>query len=90
MSKKHVSPEQIVKILREHEMSGESVEEFSRRKEISKVTFYRWRARYGGLDVSEARRLKELTQENARLKRLLAEQMLANDAIKDWMAKKGL
>ena len=53
------------------------------------MTFYRWRAKYGGMDVSEAKRLKELEQENAQLKRLLADTMLANDSLKDYLAKKG-
>jgi putative transposase len=88
MKKGHVKPEQIVQILREAESSGEAIEAFCRRKEISTVTFYRWRAKYGGMDVSEAKRLKELEQENARLKRLLAESMLANDGLKEFLAKK--
>lgn len=89
MNKKHQTPEQIVRILREAEMTEESIEDFCRRQKISKVTFYRWRAKYGGMDVSEARRLKELEQENAQLKRLLADTMLANDSLKDYLAKKG-
>ena len=88
MNKKHQTPEQIVGILREAETTDEPIEDFCRRKEISKVTFYRWRAKYGGMDVSEAKRLKELEQENARLKRLLADTMLANDSLKEYLAKK--
>jgi putative transposase len=87
MSKKY-SAEQIIKILREAETSGESVEAYCRRKEISTVSYYRWRAKYGGLDVAEGKRLKELEQENARLKKLLADAMLANDVIKDFLSKK--
>ena len=89
MSKKRQTAEQIVGILREAEVSGEPIEDFCRRRELSKVTFYRWRAKYGGMDVSEAKRLKELEQENGRLKRLLADMMLANDGLKDYLAKKG-
>jgi putative transposase len=89
MAKKRYSPEQIVEILREAEMSEESVEVFCRRKEIGTVSFYRWRAKYGGLDKSVAKRLKDLEQENARLKKLLADTMLANDVIKDFLSKKG-
>jgi putative transposase len=89
MSKKHQTPEQIVRLLREAETTDEPIEDFCRRKEISKVTFYRWRAKYGGMDVSEAKRLKELEQENARLKRLLADTLLANDSLKEYLAKKG-
>ena len=89
MAKKgQVKPEQIVQILREAEISDETTEAFCRRKEIATVTFYRWRAKYGGMDVSEAKRLKELEQENARLKRLLAETLLANDGLKEFLAKK--
>ena len=89
MKKGHAKPEQIVQILREAVTSGEGIEAFCRRKEISTVTFYRWRAKYGGMEVSEARRLKELDQENARLKKLLAETLLANDGLKEYLSKKG-
>lgn len=88
--KKHTS-EQIVSILREAEVSigsGETVEALCRRKGISEVSYYRWKAKYGGMDVSEAKRLKELEQENGRLKRLLAEVMLANDGLKEYLEKK--
>ena len=88
--KKHTS-EQIVSILREAEVSigsGETVEGMCRRKGISEVSYYRWKAKYGGMDVSEAKRLKELEQENGRLKRLLAEVMLANDGLKEYLEKK--
>ena len=88
MAKKRFSPEQIIEILREADTSDEEVETICRRKEISKVSFYRWRARYGGMDKSEAKRLKELEQENARLKKLLADTLLANDVIKEFLAKK--
>jgi putative transposase len=87
---KRYTPEQIVQMLREWEVSGdqETIEEFCRRKGVSTVSYYRWRAKYGGLEVSEARRLKELEQENARLKKLLAEVMLANDGLKEVLSKK--
>ena len=87
---KRYAPEQIVQILREAETQGEpgTIDEFCRRKGISTVSYYRWRAKYGGLEVSEAKRLKELEQENARLKKLLAEAMLANDGLKEVLAKK--
>jgi len=88
MSKKRQTPEQIVQILREAEASGEAVEVFCRRKEISTVTFYRWRAKYGGMAVNEARHLKDLELENGRLKKLLAEVMLANDGLKEYLSKK--
>lgn len=87
---KRYTPEQIVQVLREAEThsSQETIDEFCRRKGISTVSYYRWRAKYGGLDVSEAKRLKELELENARLKKLLAEAMLANDGLKEVLAKK--
>ena len=88
MSKKKQTPEQIVQILREAETTDEPVEAFCRRKEISTVTFYRWRAKYGGMEVSEAKRLKDMEHENTRLKKLLAEMMLANDGLKEFLAKK--
>ena len=66
------SEEQIIGVLREHE-AGAKTEEVCRRHGISSATFYKWKAKYGGLDVSEARRLKSLEDENRRLKKLLAE-----------------
>jgi len=69
------SEEQIIGVLREHE-AGAKTEEVCRRHGISSATFYKWKAKYGGLDVSEARRLKSLEDENRRLKKLLAEAML--------------
>jgi putative transposase len=76
------SEEQIIGVLREHE-AGAKTEEVCRRHGISSATFYKWKAKYGGLDVSEARRLKSLEDENRRLKKLLAESMLDNAALKD-------
>jgi putative transposase len=74
--------------LREHE-AGASTSEVCRRHGISDATFYKWKARYGGLEVSEARRLKSLEDENRRLKKLLAEAMLDNAALKDLLGKNG-
>jgi putative transposase len=87
---KRYTPEQIVQVLREAEAHSEqeTIDELCRRKGISTVSYYRWRAKYGGLEVSEAKRLKELEQENARLKKLLAEAMLANDGLKEVLSKK--
>lgn len=81
-------PEEIIALLREAETSGESVADFCRRKGIVEQTLYRWRRRYGQLDQDEAKRLKELEAENARLKKLLAEAALANEALKELLAKK--
>jgi putative transposase len=80
------SEEQIIAILREHD-AGAKTEEVCRRHGISSATFYKWKSKYGGLEVSDARRLKALEDENKRLKRLLAEAMLDNAALKDLLAK---
>ena len=80
------SEEQIIGVLREHE-AGAKTEEVCRRHGISSATFYKWKAQYGGLEVSEARRLKSLEDENRRLKKLLAESMLDNAALKDLLGK---
>lgn len=82
------SEEQIIGILREHE-AGAKTPELCRRHGISEATFYKWKAKCGGLDVSEARRLKALEDENRRLKKLLAEAMLDNAALKDILGKNG-
>jgi len=80
------SEEQIIGVLREHE-AGVRTEEVCRRHGISIATFYKWRSKYGALEVSEARRLKTLEDENRRLKKLLA--LLDNAALKDLLGKNG-
>ena len=87
MRQSRFSEEQIIAILREQE-EGARTADVCRRHGISSATFFKWKGRYGGLDVSEARRLKLLEQENARLKRLLADAMLDNAMLKDLNAKK--
>lgn len=87
MRQSRFNEEQIIGILREHEAGAKTVD-VCRRHGISDATFYKWKAKYGGLDVSEARRLKALTDENAKLKKLLAEAMLDNAMLKDLTAKK--
>ena len=77
---------QIVSILKEAD-AGRPVNEIWRKYGISSATYYKWKAKYGGLDVSEARRLKSLEDENRRLKKLLAESMLDNAALKDLLGK---
>ena len=72
---KRYTEEEIVKLLREAETTEEPVIAFCRRTGISEQTFYRWRAKYGGMDVSEAKRLKALEIENQKLKKMLAEAM---------------
>ena len=85
---KRYQPEQIVALLREADAGGEAVADFCRRKGISEATLYRWRHKYGGLDVDEAKRLKALEMENAKLKKLVAEIMLANEGLKEILSKK--
>jgi len=87
MKKKQYSTTQIVGILREAEAGGNTAE-ICRKHGVSPSTFYAWKAKYGGMDVSDAKRLKELEQENARLKRLLAESALDNAALKDLLGRK--
>ena len=87
MKRSRFSEEQIIGILKEHE-AGISVADLCRKHGVSDGSIYHWKARVGGMDVSEARRLKALEDENARLKRLLADAMLDNAALKDLVGKK--
>ena len=82
MKRKRYSEEKIISILKEHE-AGASAKDLSRRHGIAENTVYRWKAKFGGMEVSEARRLRELEAENARLKRLLAEAELDKAALKE-------
>ncbi|MGT0191455.1 IS3 family transposase [Burkholderia pyrrocinia] len=86
--KKRFTDEQIIRILREAESRDEPVKDLCKRHNISEQTFYRWRNKFGGMDVADARRLKELESENDRLKRLIAEQMLVIDGLKEFSPKK--
>jgi len=85
--KKRFTEEQIIKILREQE-SGQATAEVCRRHGIASGTFYKWKAKFGGMDVSDARKLRALEAENAKLKKLLAEAMLDNAILKDVTSKK--
>ena len=87
MKRSRFTEEQIIAILREHE-GGVKTADVCRKHGISSATFYQWKSKYGGLDVSEARRLKMLTDENAKLKKLLAEAMLDNAMLKELNSKK--
>lgn len=87
MKRSRFSEEQIIAILKEQE-SGVSTADVCRRHGISSATFYKWKAKFGGLEVSDARRLRALEDENARLKRLLADAMLDNAMLKDVAGKK--
>lgn len=86
MRKSRYSEEQVIGMLREHD-AGVSTTDLCRKYGISSATFYKYRAKFGGMTVSDAQRLKTLEAENTRLKRLLAEQMLDNAALKDIAAK---
>ena len=87
MKRTRFTEEQIIGILKEAE-AGAKTSELARRHGVSEATIYNWKAKYGGLDVSEAKRLRALEEENAKLKRLLADMMLDNTALKDLLSKK--
>lgn len=87
MKKSRFSEEKIIAVLKQAE-AGVKVSELVRKNGISEATFYNWKARYGGLDVSQLRRLKELEVENARLKKMYAELSLTHHALQDAVQKK--
>jgi putative transposase len=88
MKKSQFTDEQIVAILQEAEKGEKSIGDLCRDHQVAEATYYRWKRRFGGLDVSEAQRLRELEKENARLKRLLAERDLEVDLMKELLSKK--
>jgi putative transposase len=85
--KKRFSEEQIIKAIKQHEASTK-VDEICRQLGISNGTLYNWRSKYAGLEVNEAKRLRELELENNKLKKLLVEKLLENEAMKDVLTKK--
>ena len=87
MKRSKLTEEQIIGILREQE-AGAKTADLCRRHGISSATFYAWKAKFGGMEVSDAKRLKALEEENARLKRLLAESLLDQAALKDLLSRK--
>jgi putative transposase len=87
MKRARFTEEQIIAVLKEHE-AGAKTGDLARKHGVSEATLYNWKARYGGMDVSEAKRLKALEDENAKLKRLLAEQMLDAAALRELLQKK--
>lgn len=86
MKRSRFTEEQIIGVLKEHQ-AGLNASELCRKHGISDATFYNWRSKYGGMEVSEAKRLKQLEDENAKLKRLLAEQMMDVATLREMLGK---
>lgn len=86
MKRKRFSEEQIITILKEHE-AGAKMPDLVRKHNVSEQSIYRWKSKFGGMDVSDAKKLKQLEAENAKLKKLLAETMLEKTALEDVLSK---
>ena len=87
MKRIRFTEEQIIAVLREHD-AGAKTADLARKHGISEATLYNWKAKFGGMDVSDARRLKALEEENSKLKKLLTDTLLDNTALKELLAKK--
>ncbi len=88
MKRIRFTEEQIIAVLREHD-AGAKTADLARKHGISEATLYNWKAKYGGMDVSDAKRLRSLEEENRKLKKLLAESMLDQAALKELLTKNG-
>ena len=87
MKRSRFTEEQIIAVLREH-VAGAKAADLARKHGISEATLYNWKAKYGGMDVSDSKRLRALEEENAKLKKLLADQMLEASALRELLSKK--
>ena len=87
MKRKRYTEEQIIGMLKEHE-AGVTIEDLARKHGVAKSSLQRWKAKFGGMEVSDAKKLRELESENAKLKKLLAETMLDKTALEDVLSRK--
>ncbi len=87
MKRSKFTEEQIIGAIKQHE-AGSKAQDICRKLGVSEQSFYKWKSKFGGMDISEAKRLRALEEENAKLKRLLADQLLDNAALKELLSKK--